>query len=433
MTSARAIQVRYRILGVLFVLCFVNYLLRNNFSIAIPNIQKEFGFDNEDIGWILGSFNLSYALLQIPGGIFGQFFGPRRALTWLAVSWGVLTIFTGFAPSLLAASAAGAMTSLIVIRFLLGATNAPLFPVTAGAFANWFPPGRWAFPNSFLSVGLTLGQAVIGPLVTFLIVKYGWRESFYLMSPVGFLIAAWWYWYGRDRPGQHPRITPEEVQLIEGGRGEATAEQKGGWRRMLLNRDMLLLAGAYFCMNYVFYIFANWLVTYLVQARGLPLPESGGWLYSLPFVTGAALAAIGGLVCDALCVRIGPKWGCRLPAVSGMLLVAIFLIAGAYADNPYVAIGLLSLCFGFTQFTEGAFWAASTYIAGPNTTAATGVLNTGGNAAGFLAPLVGWMSIELGWIPTIASGSIFALVSAGLWLMVRIEHKPASGGTSHVA
>jgi ACS family glucarate transporter-like MFS transporter len=339
----------------------------------------------------------------------------------------VLTIFTGFAPSLLAASAAGAMTSFIVIRFLLGVTNAPLFPVTAGAFANWFPPGAWAFPNSFLSVGLTLGQAAVGPIVTFLIVKYGWRESFYLLAPVGFLIAAWWNWYGRDRPGQHPRITPEELRLIEGGRGEPAAGEKGGWRRMLVNRDMLLLAGAYFCMNYVFYIFANWLPTYLVQARGLSLPESG-LLSSLPFATGAALAAIGGLVCDALCVRIGPRWGCRLPAVSGMVLVAIFLIAGAYADNPYVAIGLLSLCFGFTQFTEGAFWAASTYVAGPNTTAATGVLNTGGNAAGFLAPLVGWMSIQLGWIPTIASGSIFALVSAGLWLMVRIEGKPKDPG-----
>ena len=59
--------VRFRILGVLFVMCFVNYLLRNNLSIAIPSIQKEFGFTNAEIGWILGSFNFSYALLQIPG------------------------------------------------------------------------------------------------------------------------------------------------------------------------------------------------------------------------------------------------------------------------------------------------------------------------------------------------------------------------------
>ena len=79
---------RYRILGVLFVLSFVNYLLRNNLSIAIPSIRQEFGFTSAELGWILGSFNFSYALLQIPGGIFGQVYGPRRALTFIAVSLG---------------------------------------------------------------------------------------------------------------------------------------------------------------------------------------------------------------------------------------------------------------------------------------------------------------------------------------------------------
>ena len=108
MSSARPIPVRYRILGVLFVLSFVNYLLRNNLSIAIPSIQEEFKFTNAEIGWILGSFNFSYALLQIPGGIFGQIYGPRRALASIAVSWGVLTLLTGFVPALMAASATGA-------------------------------------------------------------------------------------------------------------------------------------------------------------------------------------------------------------------------------------------------------------------------------------------------------------------------------------
>ena len=148
------------------MLSFVNYLLRNNLSIAIPSIQQEFSFTNAELGWILGSFNFSYALLQIPGGIFGEVYGPRRALTFIAVSWGVLTFLTGFVPALMAASATGAMVSLIVVRLLLGATNAPMFPVSAGAFASWFPVGRWAFPNAVVSVGLVLGQAAIGPIVT---------------------------------------------------------------------------------------------------------------------------------------------------------------------------------------------------------------------------------------------------------------------------
>src|SRR4030095_9041101 len=163
-TGARAIPVRYRILGVLFVMSFVNYLLRNNLSAAVPNIQDEFKLSYEEMGWILGSFTFSYALLQIPGGIFGQVWGPRRALAFIAISWGVVTFLTGFVPALMAASATGAMMSLIVTRVLLGATNAPLFPVLAGAIVNWFPEGRWAFQNALSCVGQVLGQAVVGPI-----------------------------------------------------------------------------------------------------------------------------------------------------------------------------------------------------------------------------------------------------------------------------
>jgi MFS family permease len=142
----RAIPVRWRVLFVLFVVSFVNYFLRNGLSVAVPSIQGEFGYTNEEIGWILNAFNISYTLMMIPGGIFGERYGPRRALGGIAVAWGILTWFTGFAPGLMAASASGAMISLIVVRLLVGASNAPIFPITTGLIEGWFPPGRWALP-----------------------------------------------------------------------------------------------------------------------------------------------------------------------------------------------------------------------------------------------------------------------------------------------
>jgi MFS transporter, ACS family, glucarate transporter len=415
------VPVRYRILGLLFVLSFANYFLRNSFSVAQPTIQQEFGFSHAEIGWILGSFNVAYALFNIPGGVFGDVLGPRRALTIVAITWGVLTALTGFVPGLMVASAGGALIAFMIVRFLMGVSNAPMFPVAAGAFANWFPPARWALPNAVLSSGLTLGQAALGPIVTLLIVKYGWREAFYILAPVGLIAGAWWWWYGRDTPAQHPSVSRDEVELINAGR-VSTEKQggAGGWRKVIVHRDVLLLSASYFCDNFVFYIFSQWLFTYLVEERGFTLLESG-FLYVLPFVTGAVLAAIGGAVCDALCKRIGPRWGCRLPAIVGLLLVAILLLAGAASPHAYVAVALLSLCFGFTQFIEGPFWAASTYVAGPHTASATGVLNTGGNLAGFLAPAVGLMLDRFGWYPTLASGSMFAVVGAVLWLFVRVQ------------
>ncbi len=426
------IPVRYRILGLLFLLGFVNYFLRNSVSVALPTIRQEFGFSSTELGWILGSFNFAYALFQVPGGVFGDVLGPRRALMIIAVSWGVLTALTGFLPGLMGASAAGAMIAFCIVRFLMGVTNAPIFPISAGTFASWFPPARWAFPNAVQSSGLTLGQAALGPIVTLLIVHYGWRQAFYILAPAGLVAGAWWWWYGRDTPANHASVSPRELELINAGRAPPE-NQTAGWREVIVHRDVLLLASSYFCMNYVFYIFSEWLFIYLVEKRGFTLLESG-FLYALPFVVGAVLAAVGGVVCDALCKRIGPQWGCRLPAVVGLILVAVLLLAGAQSPDDYVAVALLALCFGFTQFTEGPFWAASTYVAGPHTAAATGVLNMGGNLAGFLAPVVGLVLDHFGWLPTLASGSGFAVLAAALWLFVRVQspasspQQPAEGG-----
>jgi len=428
----RAIPVRWRVLFVLFVVSFVNYFLRNALSVAVPSIQGEFGYTNQEIGWILNAFNISYTLMMIPGGIFGERYGPRRALGGIAVAWGILTWFTGFAPGLMAASASGAMISLIVVRLLVGASNAPIFPITTGLIEGWFPPGRWALPNALTSSGLSLGQAALGPIVTALIVSYGWREAFYILAPTGIIAGVWWYWYARDKPAQHRAMTPDELAFIDAGRTAKPPPQPVNWRAALVNRDILILAASYFCLNFVFYIFSQWLFTYLVKSRGLSMLESG-WLYVLPFATGAVLTAIGGGVCDSLCRRLGGLRGCRITAMSGLVVVAITLAAGLFATDPYVAVGLLSLCFGFTLFADTCYWAATTYASGEHTASAGGMLNFGGTMPGLLAPLIGFMIDRVGWVPTLASGSVFALVGAGLWLFVRLEgaagaHQPTGAG-----
>jgi uncharacterized membrane protein YeaQ/YmgE (transglycosylase-associated protein family) len=56
-------------------------------------------------------------------------------------------------------------------------------------------------------------------------------------------------------------------------------------------------------------------------------------------------------------------------------------------------------------------------------------MNTGGNAAGFLAPLVGLMVDQLGWLATLASGSVFALVGSTLWLFIGAQRESAPGHT----
>lgn len=415
--------VRWRILGLLFVVSFVSYLLRMNISVAAKFMMPDLGLSEIQMGWVFGSFTLAYAACQFPGGLLGERLGARRTISIITLLWGVVTFLTGLMPGHLFSSSLGVLIVLLALRFAMGVVQAPIYPVIGGSVAQWFPVSGWGLPNGLLQTGLTLGAASASPLVAWLMVTLGWRQSFYVTAPVVVLIVAAWWWYARDDPAEHSAANEAELALISAGRApsEISAPHKGIWRQLLKNRETLLLSSSYLCMNYVFYIFFSWFYIYLVDVREFGL-LAGGFFSALPWLVGAVAATIGGAVCDRLCKRIGPRLGCRLPCVASLVLVAGFLIAGATAEDPYLAVAFLSICFAFTQFTEAIYWAGATFVAGRHTAAATGVMNTGGNLGGVIStPLIPVLVAWLGWIPALATGSVFALVSAALWLWIRVD------------
>jgi ACS family glucarate transporter-like MFS transporter len=417
-------HVRWVILALLFMMSFVAYVLRTNMSIAGENIMADLGLSKVQLGMVFSAFAWGYAIFQFPGGVFGDIVGSRRALSFVAVWWGILTLATGLVPGTAIASTTVILAALIGLRFLIGVTQAPLFPVFGGGtIGRWFPVSGWAFPNGLTNTGLTLGAAVTAPLVAWLMETLGWRESFLVTAPMAFLIAGVWWWYARDDPAEHPRVGKQELDLINSDRppAEQSAEDTTAWKRVLKNRNILLLTASYFCMNYVFYIFFNWFFIYLVDVRQFEILE-GGFFAAAPWMVGAVGASVGGLWCDRLCKRIGPRWGYRIPGIVGLSLVAGLLFLGATAENPYLAVVLLSLSFGCTQLTEGSYWAASISVAGKHASAATGVLNTGGNVVGGIGALLVPITAEaFGWVPALATGSVFAIVGVGLWLFVRAD------------
>jgi ACS family glucarate transporter-like MFS transporter len=420
----RMTQVRWVILALLFVASFVAYVLRTNMSIAGENMMGDLGLSKIQLGMILSAFAWGYAIFQFPGGIFGNIVGNRRALTIIAVLWGILTLATGLVPGRTVASMTVILTTLIVLRFLMGVAQAPLFPVACGGtIGSWFPVSGWAFPNGLTSTGLTLGAAATAPLIAWLMETVGWRESFLLTAPLAFLIAGIWWWYARDNPADHPRVSKNELDLIDANRPspKQIVAKKSAWKHMLKNRDILLLAAGYFCMNYVFFIFFNWFFIYLVDVREFKILE-GGYFAAAPWMVGAVAASVGGLWCDRLCKRIGSRWGCRIPGIVGLSLAAGLLFLGATAKNPYLAVVFLSLSFGSTQLTEGPYWTAAIFVSGKHASAATGILNTGGNVVGGIGALLVPVTAEaFGWVPALATGSIFAIIGVGLWFFVRAD------------
>ncbi len=114
--------------------------------------------------------------------------------------------------------------------------------------------------------------------------------------------------------------------------------------------------------------------------------------------------------------------GTRIPVMIGLFGSAVFLLCGAYTQQPLVAVGAIALCFLFNQMTDGAFWSAAISVGGKHSAAVCGVMNTGGNAVGVVnALLVPYLAHALGWATALASGALFAFVGGLLWFLIRAD------------
>src|SRR4051812_15029398 len=87
---------RYWLLVFLSGLSVITYLDRVCISVAGKTIQEELGLTLSQWGWVMGIFVISYGLLEIPSGAYGDRIGPRRVLARIVGWWSVFTVLTGF-------------------------------------------------------------------------------------------------------------------------------------------------------------------------------------------------------------------------------------------------------------------------------------------------------------------------------------------------
>ena len=248
---------------------------------------------------------------QLPGGIFGQRHGARRTFVIIGLLAFLATLAMPLVPYIL--TGGGLFLALLAVQLLLGCSQAAIFPVSAGVFEVWFPPSCWTTVQGLQTMALGLGAALTPPLVATLMSTMGWQRALLWASLPALGLIALWAWYGRNTPREHPAMSARELAEI-GSQDVAPVDSQINFKRLLLilkNRNVLLLAISYLCMNYTFYLLSNWVFLYLVQERHFSVLESG-WLAMVPPLAAAAGAGVGGAITGGLCRRMGDRWGYRL-------------------------------------------------------------------------------------------------------------------------
>jgi len=423
MTDKLTTHVRWLLVFWLFVLSAVSYLDRVNIAIAGDKLRFAYGFTLVQLGWIFSAFPVSYALFQTVGGRLADRLGSRRVLTIGVLWWGVFTALTAALPLRIA----GALALLMAIRFSLGAGEAVLYPASSQFVARWIPSCERGIANGWIFAGVGAGAGLSPPLISYVMLHYGWRWSFWVCALVGVAVGAAWYVIARDEPAEHPRVSSSELALIRSG---LTLADHGGpksrdgrpevvpWAMVLESRCVRAITFSYFCFGYVAWIFFSWFYIYLARVRGLNLKESAFYAM-LPFLAMAVCSALGGTLSDRLTRWRGPRFGRCTMASFAMIIAATFLAFGSLVQSARFASVILAGGAGALYLAQSSFWAVTTDIAGASSGSVSGFMNMGGQIGGAVtASLTPWIAVRLGWTASFLVAAALCLVGAVTWLIV---------------
>jgi MFS transporter, ACS family, glucarate transporter len=424
--SQRATRVRWRVMFLVMLATGLTYLDRVNLSIAGHAIESEMHFSTVTMGWIFSAFLLGYALMQVPGGWAADRFGPRRVLAVAILWWSVFTALTGLVPRLPLVRWIGLAAAFMVVRFLVGVGEAACSPTNNKIVANWMGSHARGVGASFSIVGIGLGGAITPPLIAWIMRRWGWRSSFYISGLIGLAFAAYWYFYVRSSPEEHPKVNEGELRFIESQRLERTysnaTQQATPWARLLRSRSVWGLVLGYFCQGYPIYFYYTWLFIYLVKVRHLTVAQGGVW-GTLPYLSIALLAPFGGLFSDFMSRQLGKTRGRRSAVWLGMLVSALFLWLGSRASNSIAAVLLLAVASGSNMFAATTFWATCIDLTRQFTGALSGLMNMFGNLGGWLSPIVtAYVATRFGWEKALDLAALVTLAGAGCFALVTANH-----------
>jgi MFS family permease len=382
----------------------VNYLDRSAVAVGNPSIRQDLHLSFAQMGLLLSAFAWAYGLAQIPAGLAIDRFGPRRALGVGLVVWSVAQLAAGFV---------GSLGQFLAARIALGLGESPMYIGGTRVCADWFAIKNRALPIGIFNSSSALAPALAPPLLTVLMLAFGWRVMFLLAGAAGLVVAiAWVLLY---RAPEEAGIPAEDIAAVHAGDGPQT-EMIGlsqlAW--LLKFRTSWGMFFGFFGVVYLSWMYATWLPGYLEAQRHLTI-GAAGWLSSIPLAAGFLGAVAGGYFSQLLGRRMDASAACRMPVIVGMVVAGGLTVAGALAPDTGVALGCMAGGLFAANVASSCGWALAAVVA-PNDAVAglEAVQNVGGSLGGALAPYITGAVVQYtgSFIPAFILAGVIALSSA---------------------
>ena len=335
-------NLRWWIGGLLFASTVINYIDRQTLSLLAPYLKQDFHWTNTDYANLLIGFRIAYTIGQTVFGRMIDRVGTRKGLTFSVLWYSIVSIST---------SLASGFYSFATFRFLLGTGESANWPGATKAVSEWFPKRERGLATALFDSGSSIGGAIAPFLVLWIYFRWGWRTAFVVPGMLGFV---WLFVWRRMyyRPQDHPRITPEERQMIL---AEGPEKMEAIDKPRLRLRDLLKVPqtwGTIIAKSFtdpVWFFITDWFPIYVV-AKGIPL-KTGLIAVWIPFIAADLGNFFGGAVSGYLIKRGWALGAARKAVVIFGGIGVTLLIPTVFTVN----LVLITLLFALATFCYAAF------------------------------------------------------------------------------
>ncbi|MBT1004141.1 MFS transporter [Paenarthrobacter sp. DKR-5] len=421
-TGRRIIKnLRWWILGWALLAGIVNYMDRSAIAIAAPEMIKQLALTKTDIGLLGTVFSWVYAFSQLPAGWLIDKLGARR-MYFLAIGlWSVSTALMAIGTT---------MWQFITFRALLGITEAPNSPASAKVTAEWFPRAERAQATAVWDSGSKWGPAIAPPILTAILLAFGWQAIFVFLGVLGVLLAIGFFVFYRS-PEEHRRLGQQEFEMIQRDRaGTSVSGVNTSWGGLFKHRQVWGLMAGFFCVIWIWNLFIVFLPLYLQQARGVSIANTG-FLAAVPYLVAAVMGITGGYIITRYSRRPGTS---PLAAKRHVMVIASIASGVLVCLVPFIAdltlsMVVLSVAMGCIATMTSAAWAMPGDIVDTKQVASVGaIMNFGGYFGGAFSPLIAGMIADAtgSYTPSFVLGGVIAALAAVAY--VALVRRPIGAG-----
>ena len=358
-----------------FLFMLINFADKAVIGLASVPIMRDLGLTHRQFGLLGSAFFLLFSLSGVVVGFLANRIGTKVLMLVMGIVW---------AAALLPMSVAADFRMLLASRVVLGAAEGPAFPVAVHSVYKWFGNQRRALPTSVVASGAAFGTGLVAPLITWIIVHYGWHAAFGTLGGIGLIWACLWL------------VFAEEGPIDRAATDGAAEEHRAPYRRLLLSRTAIGVFAAGFAAYWIIALNIVWLANYLIKAVHMSATQAG-WVITLPSLMQMAFAPL----CAYLSMALSRR-GFSSRISRGVLGSICVVIAGvALASVPFAGGGALEIALvGVSCSIGSVIFTLGTTLIGEISPASQrgamlGITNSIHTLAGLCAPFLMGLLVDI--------------------------------------